>query len=446
MRHGIPDHPEIEMALVELYRTTDEKTYLDLSKFFFDKRGKGLFDGSQYRIDHKPFRELTEIVGHAVMSLYLNCGAADIYIETGEQALWDALIRLWQSMTEHKMYVTASVGSRYEGEAFGEDYELPNVRAYAETCATVANVMWNWRMLLISGEERFADVMELAFYNGVLSGISLDGKEYFYVNPLADRGKHRRQRWFECACCPPNIARLLASLPGYFYSISPEGIWVHLYTQSTARLGVMGNSVTVIQRTNYPWNGEVEIVLQLKKEASFSLFLRIPGWCRKAEVLVNGEAIKELIQPGRYLEIRRLWKPGDRLQLSFYMPIERIISHPYIMENIDRVALRRGPIIYCVEQADNPDYDVWSLMLPSDSPLEVEWVPNLLNGVMVIRGEALAIDTEEFKDQLYQSSTNPPPTQRPVRFTAIPYYAWANRESGPMTVWIRSPAYSLNFR
>jgi hypothetical protein len=288
--------------------------------------------------------------------------------------------------------------------------------------------------------------MERAFYNGVLSGISLDGKEYFYVNPLADRGKHRRQRWFECACCPPNIARLLASLPGYFYSISPEGIWVHLYTQSTASLGVMGNSVTVIQRTNYPWNGEVEIVLQPKKEASFGLFLRIPGWCRKVEVLVNGEAIKGLIRPGRYLEIRRLWKLGDRLQLSFYMPIERIISHPHIMENTDRVALRRGPIIYCVEQVDNPDCDVWSLMLPSDSPLEVEWVSDLLNGVMVIRGEALAIDTEESKDQLYQLATNPPPKVRHVRFTAIPYYAWANRESGPMTVWIRSLACSLNIR
>jgi DUF1680 family protein len=438
-RVGTPGHPEIEMALVELYRATGKKNYLQLAQFFIDERGKGHVGGGVYHIDHKPFRDLDEIVGHAVRSVYLNCGAADVYIETGEQALWDALIRLWHSMTERKMYVTAGVGSRYEGEAFGENYELPNARAYAETCAAIANVMWNWRMLLISGEGRFADAMELALYNGVLSGISLNGKEYFYVNPLADRGKHRRQRWFECACCLPNIARLLASLPGYFYSISPEGIWVHLYAQSTARLDVMGNSVTVTQHTNYPWNGKVEVILQPTEETSFSLFLRIPSWCRKVEVLVNGEAAKERVQPGKYLEIRRLWRPGDRLQLSFYMPIERIISHPHLMENTDRVALRRGPIIYCVEQADNPDSDVWSLMLPFDSSLRVEWVPNLLNGVMIIRGEASTIDTEESKDQLYHQVTDSSHKVRPVRFTAVPYYAWANREPGPMTVWIRSP-------
>jgi DUF1680 family protein len=444
-RVGTPGHPEIEMALVELSRATGKKNYLQLAQFFIDERGKGHIGSGVYYIDHKPFRGLDEIVGHAVRSVYLNCGVADIYLETGEQALWDALIRLWHSMTEHKMYVTGGVGSRHEGEAFGENYELPNSRAYAETCAALANVMWNWRMLLISGEGRFADVMELALYNGVLSGISLNGKEYFYVNPLADRGKQRRQRWFECACCPPNIARLLASLSGYFYSTSSEGIWVHLYAQNTANLNVMGNPVTVIQHTNYPWSGDVEVILQPRKETTFSLFLRIPGWCRKAEVFINGEAIKEPIQPGRYLEICRLWKLGDRLNLYFNMPIERIVSHPYVMENTDRTALKRGPIIYCVEQADNPDCDVWSLTLPSDSPLEEKWIPNLLNGVIVIRGEALAVDVEESKDHLYQPPTNPTPKGRRVQFIAIPYYAWANRKSGPMIVWIRSPVYSLNF-
>jgi len=454
-RTGTPGHPEIEMALVELYRTTANKKYLDLAKFFIDKRGMGLIGRREwfgivlsdtYYIDHKPFRELTEIVGHAVRSLYLNCGVTDLYLETGEQALWDALVRLWRNMTERKMYVTAGVGSRHEGEEFGDDYELPNARAYTETCAAIANVMWNWRMLMATGDAGFADVMELALYNGVLSGISLDGKEYLYVNPLADQGKHRRQRWYVCACCPPNITRLLASLPGYFYSTSSEGIWIHLYAENTAHLDIMGSSVAIIQRTKYPWNGEFEVILQPEKEVSFSLFLRIPGWCREAKVLANGQALKIPIQPGKYVKIQRLWKSGDRVHLSLSMPIERVVCHPYVMENTDQVALRRGPLIYCVEQVDNPDCDVRSLMLPSNSPLEEEWMPNLLNGVTVIRGEALAIDAEEFNDHLYRLVTDVSPKVRPTHFTAIPYYAWANREPGPITVWIRSAVCSPNIK
>ncbi|MEM2183178.1 MAG: glycoside hydrolase family 127 protein, partial [Candidatus Bathyarchaeia archaeon] len=214
-RVGVCGHPEVEMAFVELYRTTGKKDYLDLACFFIDNRGRGVIGGRPYYIDHKPFRELSEIVGHAVRALYLNCGAADVYAEIGDKTLFDALMRLWHSMTERKMYITGGVGSRHEGEAFGNDYELPNVRAYAETCAAIANFMWNWRMLLLTGDGAFADIMELTLYNGILSGISLDGKKYFYVNPLADRGAHRRQDWFECACCPPNVARLIASLPGY---------------------------------------------------------------------------------------------------------------------------------------------------------------------------------------------------------------------------------------
>jgi len=437
-RVGTPGHPEIEMALVELYRATAKQDYLDLAKFLLDSRGKGVIGGSQYHIDHKPFRELTEIVGHAVRSLYLNCGAADIYMESGDRMLWEALTRLWHSMTERKMYVMGGVGARYEGEAFGDDYELPNVRAYAETCAAIANVMWNWRMLLVTGEARFADVMELALYNGVLSGISLDGKEYLYVNPLADRGKHRHQPWFECACCPPNIARLFASLPGYFYTVSSEGIWVHLYAQSKAHLDLTGNHVNVVQRTDYPWNGRIEVILDPQKQAAFSLFLRIPGWCREATVLVNNQTVEKLVEPGTYLEIHRLWNRGDRVQLSFAMPVERVTSHLYVMENADKVALRRGPIIYCLEQVDNPDCDVWTLMLPTDSLLEAKWMPNMLNGITVISGEALAPEREVLEDKLYQMAEQAVPKVRPVRFTAVPYYAWANREPGPMTVWLRS--------
>jgi DUF1680 family protein len=433
---GVPGHPEIEMALVELYRTTGNKNYLDLAKFFIDNRGRGFIGGSVYHIDHKPFRELSEIVGHAVRSLYLNCGVTDLYMETGEQELWNALVRLWHNMNEFKMYITGGVGARYEGEAFGDNYELPNSRAYAETCAAIANVMWNWRMLLATGDAGFADIMELALYNGVLSGISLDGKEYFYVNPLADRGENRRQPWYECACCPPNIARLLASLPGYFYSTSPEGIWIHLYATSTAHFTVMKDSITVIQHTKYPWNGKVEIILQPEKELVFSLFLRIPGWCRKAELLVNGKALDKPIQPGKYLEIHRSWKAEDRVHLSLSTPIERVLCHPYVMENTDRVALRRGPFIYCVEQVDNPNCDVWNIALPSKPSLEEVWMPNLLNSIMAIRGEALAIN-DYTGESLYRSVTDISFKVNPIHFIAVPYYAWANREPGPMTVWVK---------
>ena len=437
-RYGTSGHPEIEMALVELYRVTGNRVYLDLARFFVDKRGMGLVTGKSYHIDHKPFRELDEIVGHAVRSLYLNCGAADIYMETGDKTLWEALTRLWENMTEHKMYVTGGVGSRYAGEAFGGDYDLPNVRAYAETCAAIANVMWNWRMLLISGEGRFADIMELALYNGVLAGLSLDGLEYFYVNPLADRGQHRRERWFRCACCPPNIARLLTSLPGYMYSLSSEGVWTHLYAQSISNLEVDGNAVRITQLTEYPWNGNVELVLHPENEFSFGLYLRIPGWCRKAEVQINGRGLDKPIQPGEYLEIRRVWKPEDRVQLILSMPVGRLVSNPYVMENHDRVALRLGPIIYCVEQVDNPDCDVWNLLLPLESELKANWKPDLLGGVMAIQGEAAVSDSNRFEGSLYRPIKRGYPKTRKVQFTAIPYYAWANREPSPMTVWIRS--------
>jgi hypothetical protein len=436
-RHGTSGHPEVEMGLVELYRTTGKQTYLELARFFLNDRGKGLVGGDSYHIDHKPFRELTEIVGHAVRSLYLNCGATDIYLETGEKQIWDSLLRLWCSMTERKMYITGGVGARYLEESFGDDYELPNYRAYAETCAAIANVMWNWRMLLATGNARFADIMELALFNGVLSGISLDGKNYFYVNSLADRGKHRRQRWFSCACCPPNIARTLASLPGYLYSVSDEGIWVHLYVQSVASIDIEGKMVTLKQHTNYPWHGEVDISLRPEIEASFSLYLRIPGWCRKAKIYVNNQEAETKIRLGEYVEIHRVWRPDDHVKLSLSMPVEKLISHPHVLENTDKVALKRGPIVYCIEQADNLDFDVWNMVLPLDSPLKTEWMQELLNGVTVIQGEALTIETESFKNRLYQSVTDISLKARKIQFKAIPYYAWANRKPGPMMVWMR---------
>ncbi|MCS7120449.1 MAG: glycoside hydrolase family 127 protein [Nitrososphaerota archaeon] len=439
-RQGTCGHPEIEMALVELYRTTGEQGYLDLAKFFIDSRGKGLVGGRPYHIDHKPFRELSEIVGHAVRSLYLNCGATDVYMETGDRTLLDALLRLWHNMVERKMYITGGVGSRHEGEAIGEDYELPNMRAYAETCAAIANVMWNYRMLLATGDARFADIMELALYNGVLSGISLDGKKYFYVNPLADRGKHRRQKWFDCACCPPNIARLMASLPGYFYSISAEGIWVHLYAQSRAFINLNGEKVTLIQRTSYPWDGNIEIIIEMEKKREFSIFVRIPGWCRRSEVSVNGQILVDAAASGRYMQVKREWENGDSIKISLPMPIERMMCHPHVFENFGRVALIRGPLVYCVEQTDHGENDVWELTLPRDAHLEAKWTPNLLHGIVTIEGEALIHHFTGFEDSLYKRSEEVHERYDKTRIKAIPYHCWANREPGPMTVWIRTCA------
>ncbi|MBC7320526.1 glycoside hydrolase family 127 protein [bacterium] len=431
-REGTPGHPEIEMALIELYRETNDKKYLNLAKFFIDERGKGIIGGSSYHIDHKPFRELDEVVGHAVRSLYLNSGATDLYIETGEKELLDALERLWDNLVTKKMYVTGGAGARKEGEAFGENYELPNETAYAETCASIANLMWNFRMLLALGEGRFADIMELCLYNGILSGISLDGREYFYVNPLADRGNHRRQRWFACACCPPNVARTITSIPGYMYSTSQEGVWVHLYASSTAELEVNGSKVKIEERTDYPWKGIIEF--RILGDARFKLFLRKPGWAKEFSISINEEKMQAVTENG-YIMIDKEWQSGDTVKLDFNMKPELLESHPSVKANIGRVAIRRGPIIYCVESADNPWGDVWDLEISKDVELKEEY-RDILGGVVVVKGKGY-INSPNNWNKLYLTVKEASSIKREVEFVAIPYYTWANREPGPMEVWIK---------
>lgn len=435
-RPGTPGHPQIEMALVELYRETGDRRYLELSKFFLDQRGRGVIGGGPYHIDHKPFRELNEVVGHAVRSLYLNSGATDIFLETGEKALMEALQRLWHNMTGRRMYVTGGVGARYQGEAFGGDYELPNEHAYAETCAAVANEMWSWRMLLATGECRFADVMELPLYNGALSGISLDGKGYFYVNPLADRGGHRRQRWFGCACCPPNIIRLIGSVPGEIYSTSQGEIWVHLYASNTAEISLNGDRIRLTQRTGYPWDGDVEIKVESEGEIEFSLMLRIPGWSDGADVSVNGEKIASSLQPGRYFQLKRSWSKGDKVELSIPMKVQMLTAHPKVESDWGKIALKRGPILFCLEQVDNPGFDVWCVGIGLDSDPVSEFKPDLLGGVVTVECDGIASEMGIWEDRLYLPIGAVRQTERPVRITAIPYYAWANRDPGPMTVWV----------
>ncbi len=456
-RAGTPGHPEIEMALVELARETDKPQYLMQAQFFLDTRGRGLIGGSAYHQDHKPFRErcpelvegLERMVGHAVRAVYLNAGATDIYAETGEVALRQTLDRLWRNMTTRQMYVSGSIGSRYEGEAFGEDYELPNERAYAETCAAIGSVMWNWRMLLLSGDAHYTDVLETTLYNGVLPGLSLDGGAYFYQNPLADDGRHRRQPWFGCACCPPNVARLLASLPGYFYSLSDEGLWVHLYAQGSARISLHdGRAVSLTQHTRYPWDGEVVIEVEgpvlseVEGNGTFSLWLRIPAWCEEGAALeINGRPFTGVLAPGSYAEIRRAWQPGDVVRLNLPLGVRRVECHPYVAENAGRVALMRGPILYCVEQADNPGLDLRDVVLHAGADFTATFEPDLLGGVVVLRSQTeVAPPDDGWENRLYR--TLGPRLEKPrsqsVELTAIPYYAWANREHGPMQVWLRT--------
>jgi DUF1680 family protein len=433
------------MALVELARETGDQRYLQEAQFFIDQRGlhpgtivlSAITLGADWLLDHAPVREQHEVVGHAVCALYLYAGMTDVYAETGEQALESALETLWHNLEEQKVYITGGVGARYEGEMFGVDYELPNMRAYAETCAAIANVLWNWRLLLVKGEARFTDALETALYNGVISGVSLDGKAYFYQNPLADDGHHRRQLWFEVACCPPNLARLLASLPGYFYSTSDEGLWVHLYATNTATAVLAsGQSVIVQQHTDYPWDSEIHLDMQLSESTSFSLFVRIPVWAAGATIQINGESLTRPIVPGSYVEIQRRWNSGDVVHLSFPMPIRLIVSNPRVTDNYNRVALMRGPLVYCVEQTDHPNVDIWNLVLPARTNWEVIHKPDLLGGIVVAQAEALVASDNTWSGELYRPYDGSRPEYKPVQLTAIPYYAWANREPGAMQVWL----------
>jgi DUF1680 family protein len=437
------------MALVELYRATGERRYLDLAQFFVNVRGQGLlkhprvyFDSAYFQ-DHKPFNEMDSLVGHAVRALYYSCAAADLYTEMGDPERRAALDRLWNNMTTRRMYVTGGLGARHDGEAFGGDFELPNQRSYTETCAAVASIMWNQRMLALDGEARFADLIEHTLYNAALPGISLGGDEYFYVNPLADDGTHRRSRFFHTACCPPNIARLLGSLPGYFYSISDAGIWVHLYGESSAEITLGdGRHVTLKQETQYPWHEEVTLRISgISGEGEFSLFVRMPAWCESgAQLWVDDEPWSGDLTPGSYVEIRRNWQGGDRVRLHLSMHVRRIRSHPYVFEDSGRVALMRGPLVYCVEGADYPGMDVRDLALPGDAELRAEFQHDLLGGVVLLRGTGQLRPLDPYwNEHLYGSnSSGQDGVSTDVPFVALPYYAWAHREPGGMQVWVRS--------
>jgi uncharacterized protein len=470
---GTDGHEEIELALVELYRATGNRRYLEQAAFFLDQRGQQppVLDGSIYLQDHLPVRRQHDIVGHAVRATYLAIAMADVYAETntgteGDETLWTAVQALWRSAFERKAYVIGGLGAHWQGEAFGADYELPNERAYAETCAAIGGFYWNWRMLLLTGEARYADWMETALHNGILSGISLDGTAYFYQNPLADGGAHRRQPWFGTACCPPNIARLLLSLPGFIASTSHDGratpgpagpagpdgattrpglfsgtggsLWLHHYVPGDLRIrGPRGGGALRVD-TAYPWDGHVRLTVTEHDAGPMeaTLRLRIPHWCAAPALRVNGHLHEGHLESGSYAAVRRTWRVGDVVELDLPMAVRRLRSHPRVLSNLGRVALARGPLVYCLEAIDHPGADLRDLSLAPDAPLTAEHRPDLLGGVTVLRGTA-AMATPAGHAPLYSES--PAPTAEPytLPLTAVPYHAWANREPGQMAVWLR---------
>jgi DUF1680 family protein len=455
----IDGHEEIEMALIELARETGHERYLVLARFFIEARGHGLLAGGRfgdaYFQDEVPFEKMETLAGHAVRALYMACGVTDLYLETGEAGLLTRLETLWSRLTAHRMYITGGVGSRHDGEAIGADYELPNAQAYTETCAAIGSMMWCHRLLAATGHARYADLFEWTLYNGMLPGWSLDGQAYYYVNPLEDDGGHRRQAWYYCACCPPNVARTVASLPGYVYGTDADSIYVQLYMESDARIDFNGQTVALSQRTRYPWDGAIEIAVDAQGE--FALKLRIPGWCDGATglnaagersaiiapvgVTVNGEAVDAAPDANGYVALRRAWQHGDTVRLDLPMPTRVWQSHPKVSGNRGRIALSRGPVLYCVERADMPGIDLDELYV-DPRHLETQWREEQLGGVVVLRGAAKRHEVASaWSSSLYRPLDRARhETDRAqcddTTLVAIPYFAWHNRESGPMKVWL----------
>ena len=453
-KRGYPGHPELELALVKLYHATGEPRYLALSQYFVDERGRQPYYFDQearargedpaaywaktyaYTQAHLPVREQRQVTGHAVRAMYLYSAMADLAGETGDPGLLSACDALWDHLCTRNLYLTGGIGPSRANEGFTRDYDLPNETAYAETCAAIGLVFWNHRMLQLEGNARFGDTLERALYNGVLSGVSLSGDRFFYENPLASLGTHHRQPWFDCACCPPNVARLLASLGGYIYSYHHDhdgGVAVHLYAQGRGSFSLPGGSLTLLQSTHYPWEGKVDFAFEMEGPMTFELSLRLPDWCRQACLSINGEdQFLEDCIVGGYLHLKREWQPRDRVHFEMDMPVERVYAHPEVTQNVGKVALQRGPLVYCLEQIDQP-VPINRLVLPSDSPISARFEPRLLGGVTVLTGQAWVKEDQDWGKQLYRHQTA---ELKAAEFTAIPYYAWDNREVGGMAVWL----------
>jgi len=450
-KRGYPGHQEIELALYKLYRLTGDKRRLDLARYFIDERGlepphyftqEAIARGDdpakywartyEYNQSHLPVREQTKVVGHAVRAMYMLSAMADLAAELDDEGLKRACETLWRDVTTAQMYVTAGLGPKETNEGFTEPYDLPNETAYAETCASVALIFWAQRMLHLDLDGDYADVMERALFNGALSGLSREGTHYFYSNPLESRGQHKRWAWHICPCCTMNVARLVASVGGYFLSTSADGVAFHLYGGLDANVAVGGTKVALRETSDYPWSGEIRIEVDPEAAAAFDLKLRVPGWVRSAKATVNGEPIPLAGNSG-YATIQRRWSKGDVVTLTLPMPAERLYAHPNVRMDVGRVALRRGPLIYCVEEADNPGQPVQTLELKRAAPIEAKQRADLFGGVVTLEAPAKRLVPGDAEGALYSTA---PPATRDATLTALPYYLWANREPGSMQVWI----------
>lgn len=445
-KHVPSGHPIVEMALAKLYKVTGNEQYLRTAKYFVEETGR-CTDGhapSEYSQDHKPILQQEEIVGHAVRAGYLYSGVADVAALTGDTAYFHALSRIWENMAGRKLYITGGIGSRAQGEGFGPDYELNNHTAYCETCAAIANVYWNHRMFLATGDSKYEDVLERALYNGVISGVSLSGDRFFYDNPLESMGQHARQAWFGCACCPGNVTRFMASVPHYMYATQKNDVFVNLYVQSTAEIETQKNQLEIRQETDYPWDGKISLTIEPKKKQTFALRLRIPGWAQNRPVptdlyhyigegkgftlTVNGQETDYRMENG-YAVVRRKWNKGDRVELNLPMEVRQVEANPQVLDDRGKAAIERGPIVYCIEDKDQPDSTVFNKFIPIGTPMASVCKPETLNGIVGLTGMAKAL------------SRNGDVTDVP--FHAIPYSVWNNRGNSQMAVWIpTAPSYA----
>lgn len=458
-------NPSNIMGLVDLYRATGDTRYLELAGIFVDMRGsappeydqrKGwvLTDGGDQNQDRVPLRQETEAVGHAVTATYLYCGAADVYAETGEEGLRIALERIWNDVVQRKLYITGGVGPLHHGtsirgdmvhEAFSYAYDLPNATAYNETCANIGQAMWARRMLAITGEAEYADVMEQVLYNTGLSGMSIDGKHFCYTNPLRWYGPRHRMmshdaaaRWFtfSCYCCPPQVARTLAQLHTWVYSLTDGELWIHLYGGSTLATTLAdGSALRLTQATNYPWEGEIRIIVDEAPTWPLAVMLRVPGWARGAEIQINGRRVGVEIRPSSYVRLERSWRPGDVIELSLPMRPRLVRANPRVEQTRNQAAVMMGPLVYCLESVDLPDgVDLAQVHIPRDLRLAQRHDPGVLGGVTVLKGEARRLVQEISNDRLYAEIGHE--TLEPVAITLIPYYAWNNRGQTDMAVWL----------
>lgn len=437
----VPGHQIAEMALAKLYTVTGNRKYLDQAKYFLDKRGYTSRKDA-YSQAHKPVIEQDEAVGHAVRAAYMYAGMADVAALTGDSAYIKAIDRIWDNIVGKKLYITGGIGATSNGEAFGANYELPNMSAYCETCAAIGNVYVNHRLFLLHGDSKYYDVLERSLYNGLISGVALDGGSFFYPNPLESMGQHQRQPWFGCACCPSNIARFIPSLPGYVYAVKDNNVYVNLFMSNNADLEVNGKSVVLSQQTSYPWNGDISLTIDKNKAGKFDLKLRIPGWVKNQPVpgdlyrysdgnrmgytvLVNGKPTDGHLTPDGYFSITRNWKKGDKVELHLDMAVRTVKAHDKVEADRGRVAVERGPVVYCAEWPDN-DFDVLSVFMNQKPLWEVKEHPELLEGITMLTTDAQSLSYDDSGRLVAKD----------VKLNMIPYYAWCHRGSGNMAVWL----------